>query len=74
MHITYLFDPLCGWFYGAGPALERLAARDDVTLDLAPTGLFADDGARAKSVFTPSENALGFQQRIFRAVDRRRST
>jgi putative protein-disulfide isomerase len=47
MRITYLFDPLCGWCYGAGPALDRLALLDDVTLELMPTGLFAGEGARA---------------------------
>lgn len=46
MRITYLFDPLCGWCYGAGPALEWLAAVDDVTLELSPTGLFAGESAR----------------------------
>lgn len=46
MRITYLFDPLCGWCYGASPALEGLARRSDVTLHLAPTGLFAGDNAR----------------------------
>jgi len=47
MRITYLFDPLCGWCYGAGPALDGLALLDDVTLELMPTGLFAGEGARA---------------------------
>jgi len=46
MRITYLFDPLCGWCYGASPALERLSRRADVTLQLAPTGLFAGENAR----------------------------
>lgn len=46
MRITYLFDPLCGWCYGAAPALEQLAELDHVTLELAPTGLFAGEGAR----------------------------
>ncbi|CUX70107.1 MULTISPECIES: DsbA family protein [Agrobacterium] len=46
MQITYLFDPLCGWCYGAGPALEKLSRLDGVTLDLAPTGLFAGEGSR----------------------------
>jgi putative protein-disulfide isomerase len=46
MRITYLFDPLCGWCYGASPALERLSSLDDVTIELAPTGLFAGDHAR----------------------------
>ena len=46
IEITYLFDPLCGWCYGASAMLEKLAARLDVTIELAPTGLFASDGAR----------------------------
>lgn len=46
MHLTYLFDPLCGWCYGASPALAWLAQREDVELRLAPTGLFAGDAAR----------------------------
>lgn len=46
MQITYLFDPLCGWCYGAGPTMEKLASLDDVTLTLAPSGLFAGEGAR----------------------------
>src|SRR5256885_10329512 len=45
-HITYLFDPLCGWCYGASPTLEGLAARPDFIIKLAPTGLFAGEGAR----------------------------
>ncbi|MDR9811973.1 DsbA family protein [Rhizobium hidalgonense] len=47
MRITYLFDALCGWCYGAGPSIERLAALEDVTVELAPTGLFAGAGARS---------------------------
>jgi Predicted protein-disulfide isomerase len=44
--LTYLFDPLCGWCYGASPALERLMAADEnLTIHLVPTGLFADEGA-----------------------------
>jgi putative protein-disulfide isomerase len=45
-HITYLFDPLCGWCYGASPTLEGLAARPDFIITLAPAGLFAGEGAR----------------------------
>ncbi len=45
MDVTYLFDPLCGWCYGASAALDHLAAQPDVTLTLAPTGLFAGDRA-----------------------------
>jgi putative protein-disulfide isomerase len=43
--ISYLFDPLCGWCYGASPALERLRAQEDFSIDLMPTGLFAGEGA-----------------------------
>ena len=45
-HITYLFDPLCGWCYGAAVALKQLSAVPGVTLALAPSGLFAGPGAR----------------------------
>src|SRR4051812_45860955 len=44
--VTYLFDPLCGWCYGASAALEKLVARPDFVIELAPTGLFAGAGAR----------------------------
>ncbi|RVD56848.1 DsbA family protein [Mesorhizobium sp. M2D.F.Ca.ET.185.01.1.1] len=43
--VTYLFDPLCGWCYGATPMLDRLAA-SGVALELLPTGLFSASGAR----------------------------
>lgn len=45
-HVTYLFDPLCGWCYGAAPMLDALAARPDLQVDLVATGLFAGAGAR----------------------------
>ncbi|WP_394788867.1 DsbA family protein [Rhodoferax sp.] len=45
-HITYLFDPLCGWCYAAAPGLRRLSELPGVTVTLAPTGLFAGQGAR----------------------------
>lgn len=44
--LTYLFDPLCGWCYGAGGALTQVLAQTPLTLKLMPTGLFAGDGAR----------------------------
>jgi len=44
--ITYLFDPLCGWCYGASVLLDQLVGRSDFEIALAPTGLFAGDGAR----------------------------
>ncbi|TPK82589.1 DsbA family protein [Mesorhizobium sp. B2-4-17] len=45
MIIAYLFDPLCGWCYGATPMLDRLAA-SGVAIDALPTGLFSGAGAR----------------------------
>ena len=44
--VTYLFDPLCGWCYAAAPALQYLQDASAVQVSLAPTGLFAGDGAR----------------------------
>ncbi|MER8442408.1 DsbA family protein [Mesorhizobium sp. M1066] len=43
--VTYLFDPLCGWCYGATPMLDRLPATG-VRVELLPTGLFTGAGAR----------------------------
>lgn len=43
--VTYLFDPLCGWCYGATPMLDRLSA-GGVCVELLPTGLFSGAGAR----------------------------
>jgi putative protein-disulfide isomerase len=45
--VTYLFDPLCGWCYGASPMIQKLGQQADVTLELAPTGLFAGANGRA---------------------------
>ena len=44
--LHYLFDPLCGWCYGASPALSGLLEIPDVHLELLPTGLFSGEGAR----------------------------
>lgn len=44
--LHYLFDPLCGWCYGAAPAVSALRDTPGVTVKLRPTGLFAGDGAR----------------------------
>jgi putative protein-disulfide isomerase len=43
--VTYLFDPLCGWCYGATPMLDRLSATG-LHVELLPTGLFSGAGAR----------------------------
>lgn len=70
IHITYLFDPLCGWCYGAAPMLEKLVALPDLAVHLAPTGLFAGDGAR------PMDGGFAAfawenDQRIFRLTGQR---
>lgn len=46
VHITYLFDPLCGWCYGASGIMKQLFSRPEFEVELAPTGLFAGRGAR----------------------------
>lgn len=46
MRLTYLFDPLCGWCYGASPVIQALAAHPGVQLEYLPTGLFSGAGAR----------------------------
>jgi putative protein-disulfide isomerase len=42
---TYLFDPLCGWCYGAAPMIERLSQTGALAA-LVPVGLFAGHNAR----------------------------
>lgn len=44
--VYYLFDPLCGWCYGAMPALSALSEVPAVNIELLPTGLFSGGGAR----------------------------
>lgn len=44
--IIYLFDPFCGWCYGAMPALSALNNIDEIDIELLPTGLFAGESAR----------------------------
>ncbi|MFY3701969.1 DsbA family protein [Achromobacter dolens] len=44
--LHYLFDPLCGWCYGAGRAVAALADVRGLELRLLPTGLFSGEGAR----------------------------
>lgn len=50
LSLHYLFDPLCGWCYGAAPMIESLAVHlqgvPDAGLSLVPTGLFSGSGAR----------------------------
>lgn len=61
--ITYLFDPLCGWCYGASPRIARLAADDRFQVDPQPVGLFSGDGAFAMNADF-ARHAWGADQRI----------
>ncbi|ATO32710.1 hypothetical protein DZA65_01784 [Dickeya dianthicola] len=45
--LHYVFDPLCGWCYGASPTVAALAYHPAFRLELSPSGLFADEGARS---------------------------
>lgn len=40
-----LYDPLCGWCYGATPAISELAGISNLTVNLLPAGLFSGDRA-----------------------------
>jgi putative protein-disulfide isomerase len=40
-----LYDPLCGWCYGATPVISELAGISNLTVNLLPTGLFSGDRA-----------------------------
>ena len=44
--LYYLFDPLCGWCYGAGEVVATLNNTPGVQLHLLPSGLFSGEGAR----------------------------
>lgn len=46
IQVRYFFDPLCGWCYGATPAIKMLQGEADIALTLAPVGLFADEAAQ----------------------------
>ena len=45
--LYYIFDPLCGWCYCASSIVTALAGAEDVRLELLPSGLFREDGARS---------------------------
>ncbi|MYM84437.1 DsbA family protein [Duganella sp. FT50W] len=44
--VHYLFDPLCGWCYGAAPVVSSLLKVPGLNVKLQPTGLFSGAGAR----------------------------
>lgn len=58
--LLYLFDPLCGWCYGAAPVLHRLAQRWPMAL--MPTGLFSGTGRRMDAAL--AQHAWQNDQRI----------
>ncbi len=44
--LHYVFDPLCGWCYGASATVSAVSEQPGVALRLLPSGLFASQGAR----------------------------
>lgn len=62
LNATFLFDPLCGWCYGAAPMIAALRDRPGAVVDLLPAGLFVGEGA-----VTMSESFLDY----VRDADRR---
>jgi putative protein-disulfide isomerase len=46
VRLSLVYDPLCGWCYGAIPSLRRLAQHEACSVELLPSGLFAGSGAR----------------------------
>jgi putative protein-disulfide isomerase len=67
--VTYLFDPLCGWCYGAAPVIQQLARQPGLTLELAPTGLFAGGGRTLDAAF--ADYAWSNDQRIAKLTGQR---
>lgn len=59
---TYLFDPLCGWCYGASPVVQSLGRYPGMQLTLAPSGLFAGPGRTMDAEF--AQYAWSNDQRI----------
>jgi putative protein-disulfide isomerase len=49
--VTYLFDPLCGWCYGASAVVQRLGQQPNIRLVLAPSGLFTGGGRTMDAAF-----------------------
>ena len=46
MHLLFLYDPMCGWCYGAVAAVGALALDDRFRVEPLPTGLYAGDPSR----------------------------
>lgn len=60
--LHYLFDPLCGWCYGASTTIGTLAKHPDIELQPQATGLFVGSGARPMKSF--AAQAWANDQRI----------
>ena len=60
--LHYLFDPLCGWCYGASETIATLAKHPDIDLQPWATGLFAGNGALPMKSF--AAQAWANDQRI----------
>lgn len=67
--VTYLFDPLCGWCYGASPVIQQLGQQAHIQLELAPTGLFAGGGRTMDAAF--ADYAWSNDQRIAKLTGQR---
>jgi len=67
--VTYLFDPLCGWCYGASPVIQRLGQQANIQMELAPTGLFAGGGRTMDAAF--ADFAWSNDQRIAKLTGQR---
>lgn len=68
--LNYLFDPLCGWCYGAGGTVADIAALPGVAVRLLPSGLFSGEGARPMDADF-AEYAWSNDQRIERLTGQR---
>jgi len=67
--VTYLFDPLCGWCYGASPLIQQLGQQASIQMELAPTGLFAGGGRTMDAAF--ADFAWSNDQRIAKLTGQR---
>ncbi|SFR01169.1 DsbA family protein [Poseidonocella sedimentorum] len=60
--LQYLFDPLCGWCYGASASIKTLAKHPEIDLQPMATGLFSGTGAKPMKSF--AAQAWAMDQRI----------
>ncbi|MFK8082818.1 MAG: DsbA family protein [Granulosicoccus sp.] len=56
--LQYLFDPLCGWCYGASASIGALDQHPAIELQPMATGLFAGSGARPMKSFAADAWAM----------------